>query len=334
VSGSNDQVARLLALVPYLQRHEGIPVQSVADDFGVPVRQIYRDINTLMVTGTADQHGSLIDFDYGALEDEGLVYIRDAEFLPRPLRLARNEGVALIIGLRALRETADDDQRPLIDSALAKLVDAVGEAAKAEVVVRADPIDPVILKAVRSAVAERRRLEIDYSTESRDERATRQVDPLRLFSANGRQYLEAWCLREQDVRFFRLDRIHAASETGEPAEARDAEPRDLAADLGAPPAGTLVSASGGFDSDVAPHAVLDLQPEAHWMVEYYKATEVSTHGPVLRARIVGADWAWLVRLVLRYGGSVQVVEPRQLAEDVAATAAAALAAYDGANDEE
>lgn len=320
MSGSNNQVARLLALVPYLQRHEGIPVQRVADDFGVPMKQIYRDINTLMVTGTADQHGSLIDFDYGALEDEGLVYIRDAEFLPRPLRLARNEGVALIIGLRALRETADDDQRPVIDSALTKLEEAVGEAAKAEVVVHADPIDPVILKTVRSAIAERRRLEVDYSTESRDERATRRVDPLRLFSANGRQYLEAWCLREQDVRFFRLDRIHSATETGEPAEARDAEPRDLAADL--------------FDSADAPHAVLDLQPEAHWMVEYYKATEVSTHGPVLRATIVGADWAWLVRLVLRYAGSVHVVEPRQLAEDAAAAAALALAAYDGSNNEE
>jgi proteasome accessory factor C len=317
VSGSNSQVARLLALVPYLQNHEGIPVQKVAEEFGVAVQQIYRDVNVLWVTGTADQHGSLIDFDSDALEEEGLIYIRDAEFLPRPLRLARNEGIALLIGLRALRETADDDQRKVIDDALAKIEEAVGEAAATEVVVHTHPVDPEILRTVRSAVAERRRLEIDYSTESRDERSTRQVDPLRLFSANGRQYLEGWCLREQDVRFFRLDRIHSATETGAAAESREAEPRDLAADL--------------FDDARAPHAVLDLQPEAHWMVEYYKATEVTTHGPVLRATIVGADWAWLVRLILRYAGAVQVVEPAKLAQDVATAAAAALAAYDGAN---
>ncbi|HSI26929.1 MAG TPA: WYL domain-containing protein [Aeromicrobium sp.] len=313
MSGSNDQVARLLALVPYLQNHEGIPVQKVADEFGVPVKQIYRDIEVLMVTGTADEHGSLIDFDYAALEDEGLIYIRDAQFLPRPLRLARNEGIALLIGLRALGETADDEQRPVIDSALGKIEGAVGE--KPEVVVHAEPVDPGIVRAVRSAVAERRRLEIDYSTETRDERSTRQVDPLRMFSANGRHYLEGWCLRAQDVRFFRLDRIHSAVETGQPAEARDAEPRDLAAGL--------------FDNDVAPSAVLDLQPEAHWMVEYYGATEVTTHGPVLRAKIVGADWAWLVRLVLRHAGSVQVVSPPKLAEEASAAASAALAAYDG-----
>ena len=317
MSGSNQHVSRLLALVPYLQNHEGIPAQKVADEFGVPVRQIYRDIDTLMVTGTADEHGSLIDFDYAALEDEGLIYIRDAEFLPRPLRLARNEGVALLIGLRALRETADTEQRVVIDSALAKIEEAVGEAARTEVVVHTDPIDPAILRTVRSAVAEHRRLEIDYSTESRDERATRQVDPLRLFSANGRQYLEAWCLREQDVRFFRLDRMHEAQETGEAAEIREAEPRDLAADL--------------FDDAVAPRAVVDLQPEAHWMVEYYKATDVVANGPILRATIVGADRAWLLRLVLRYAGSLQVVEPPELVQDADAAARAALAAYDGFN---
>lgn len=309
----NDQVARLLALVPYLRNHDGIPVQQVADEFGVPVRQIYRDIDTLMVTGSADEHGSLIDFDYAALEDEGLVYIRDAEFLPRPLRLARSEGIALLIGLRALGETADEDQRSVIDSALAKLEAAVGE--RPEVVVHTEPLDPAIVTTVRTAVAERRRLEIDYSTETRDERSTRHVDPLRVFSANGRKYLEAWCLRAHDVRFFRLDRIHGAVATGDAAEARDASPRDLAA--------------GFVDSAAAPSAVLDLQPEAHWMVEYYGATEVTTHGPVVRARIVGADWSWLVRLVLRHAGSVRVVSPSTLATDASDAASAALAAYDG-----
>lgn len=318
MSGSNEHVARLLALVPYLQNHDGIPVQKVAEEFHVPVQQIYRDIDTLMMTGTADEHGSLIDFDHTALEDEGLIHIRDAEFLPRPLRLAKNEGIALLIGLRALLESADESQKPVISGALGKISSAVGDVA--EVVVHSQRVDPDIVRTVRGAVAAGRRLEIDYATESRDERATRDVDPLRIFSANGRHYLEAWCLREHDVRFFRLDRIHAAHETGEPAESRDAEPRDLAADL--------------FHDAAAPYAVVDLEPEAHWMVEYYNATEVTTRGSIVRAKIVGADRAWLVRLGLRYAGSARVVEPAELADEIAAAATAALAAYDGVNHKE
>jgi proteasome accessory factor C len=282
------------------------------------VRDILKDISTLWVTGIGDLPGELIDFDYDALEDEGLIFIRDAEFLPRPLRLARNEGIALTIGLRTLRETADETERTVIDSALAKLESALGDASRAPVDVHVEKIDPAIMTTVRRALSDAQRLDIDYTTQSRDERSHRLVDPLRLFTSEGRHYLEAWCLREQDVRIFRLDRMLGAELTGEPAEIREAEPRDLAADL--------------FASPDAPHGVFALDPGAHWMIEYYHATDVvpSADGSgVVRARIVGADWAWLVRFALRHAGAVRVLEPAELARDVAAAAQAALSAYDG-----
>ncbi len=319
-----DRLTRLFALVPYLQNNQGIPAKEVAAEFGVPVREILKDISTLWVTGIGELPGELIDFDYEALEDEGLIFIKDAEFLPRPLRLSRNEGIALTIGLRTLRETADAAEYAVIDSALAKLEAAVGDAGQAPVEVHLERIDPAIMGTVRQALADAQRLDIDYTTQSRDERAHRLVDPLRLFTSEGRHYLEAWCLREQDVRIFRLDRMLGASMTGEAAEIREAEPRDLAADL--------------FASPDAPFGVFALDPAAHWMIEYYHAEvlpPVEQPAPpvetsdVLRAKIVGADWAWLVRFALRHAGTIRVLEPKQLAKDVAAAARAALSAYDG-----
>jgi proteasome accessory factor C len=310
-----DRLTRLFALVPYLQNNQGIPAKEVAAEFGVSVREILKDISTLWVTGIGDLPGELIDFDYDALEDEGLIYIKDAEFLPRPLRLSRNEGIALTIGLRTLRETADKAEYAVIDSALAKLEAAVGDTSRAAIDVHVEKVDPAILTTVRKALADAQRLDIDYTTQSRDERARREVDPLRLFTSEGRHYLEAWCLREQDVRIFRLDRIREASLTGEPAERREAEPRDLAADL--------------FESPDAPYGVFALDPGAHWMIEYYHAKDVVHADGHVRAKIVGADHAWLVRFALRHAGTVRVIEPAQLAEDVAAAARAALSAYDG-----
>jgi proteasome accessory factor C len=317
MTGPSDRLTRLFALVPYLQNHQGIPLQEVAEQFGVSAAQIHKDIETLWVTGTADEHGSLIDFDYSALEEEGLVYIRDAEFLPRPLRLALTEALALVLGLRTLRETADPEQVVVIDRALAKLEHAVGEAAQAPVDIHLEQIDPAIQSTIRRALDEGQRLEIDYAAGSRDERTIRKIDPLRAFATNGRQYLEAWCLREQDVRIFRLDRMLGVTLTGEPAETREAEPRDLAADL--------------FESEDAPYGVFDLEPRAHWMVEYYHGAEAETRGDVIRTKIIGADRDWLVRFGLRYAGIVRIVEPAELADEVAAAARSALSAYDGSN---
>ena len=51
----------MLALVPYLQSHDGIPVNDVADEFGVSPKQIRDDLRLLMYTGVGEYAGELID---------------------------------------------------------------------------------------------------------------------------------------------------------------------------------------------------------------------------------------------------------------------------------
>jgi proteasome accessory factor C len=306
----------MLALVPYLQGHDGIPVNEVAQDFGVSAKQIRDDLRLLMYTGVGEYAGELIDFDLGALEEDGVIYIRDADFMPRPLRLTGSEGVALIVALRTLRASASGAQLPIIDSALAKLESAVGEGVEPAVDVHVEPVDPVIHSTLVHALAEGKRVRIVYGTESRDDRTTREVDPRRLFMENGHLYLDAWCLRAEDLRFFRLDRMEAADLTGADAEDHDVDPRDLAASF----------FTVGGDT---PFAVLDLDPRAHWLTEYYQVEEVERRGDVLRVKMFGGDWSWFRRLVLRNAGSVRVVEPASLASDVADHARVALSAYDG-----
>jgi proteasome accessory factor C len=306
----------MLALVPYLQGHDGIPVNEVAEDFAVPAKQIRDDLRLLMYTGVGEYAGELIDFDLGALEEDGVIYIRDADFMPRPLRLTSSEGVALIVALRTLRASASGGQLPIIDSALAKLESAVGEAVEPPVDVHVEPADPVIHSTLVHALAEGKRVRIVYGTASRDDRTTREVDPRRLFMENGHLYLEAWCLRAEDLRFFRLDRMEAADLTGADAEDHEVEARDLASSF---------FTVGGE----TPFAVLDLDPRAHWLTEYYQVEEIERRGDVLRVKMFGGDWSWFRRLVLRNAGSVRVVEPASLAADVVDHARVALGAYDG-----
>jgi proteasome accessory factor C len=316
MSRSRQQVLRMLALVPYLQGNDGIPVHDVAREFGVPAKQIRDDLRLLMYTGTGEYAGELIDFDLTALERDGIVHIRDAEFMTRPLRISTREGVALIVALRTLRASASGSELTVIDSALAKLESAVGDTVSAPVDVLVDEVDPVIHQAIVQALAAGKRLELTYATPSRDEQTQRHVDPRRLFTEQGKLYLEAWCLRAEDLRFFRLDRVVDAEVTAIDAEEHDVAPRDLS--------------EGIFTvGEQTPYAVVDLQPHAHWLSEYYQVDVLEEREDgVRRARLYGADWAWLRRLVLRNAGAVTVIEPAEFAADVSRTAALALRAYD------
>lgn len=318
MSDSKSQVARMLALVPYLQGHDGIPVKQVAEEFGVTVKQIRADLKVLMFCGPGQLPGELIDFDFGALQDEGIVFIRDAEFLSRPLKLNTNEAVSLIVALHTLRASASGAQLPIIDAALAKLESVVGDTS-VPVDVHVEAVDRNIHETLVSAIAAAKQVNITYTTAARDENADRTVEPRRLFNAQGHIFCEAYCLRADDIRFFRLDRILRAESTGKAIEPRDVKPRDLADGLFQIGAATL-------------SAVLDLRPEAHWLSEYYQVESLGDPvDGVWRVRLYGTDWSWMTRLVLRNAGSIRVVEPQSLADDVVDSARLALGAYDEDN---
>jgi proteasome accessory factor C len=133
--------------------------------------------------------------------------------------------------------------------------------------------------------------------------------------AEGRPYLEAWCLRAEGVRLFRVDRVEDARMLDEPVQPRDLEPRDLSAGLFQPAVDAAV-------------AVLDLDGPARWIAEQYAVDEaVEQPDGTLRIRLRVADLAWLRRLVLRQGGAARVVSPTELAEQVRRAASDALKAY-------
>lgn len=316
---SGQQVLRMLALVPYLQGNEGVPVAEVAREFGVSAAQIRADLRLLMFTGVGEYAGELIDVDLGALDADDVVYIRDAEFMQRPLRLTPAEGIALIVALRTLRASATGAQLAIVDSALAKLESAVGGEVEAPVGVHLDEDDESVRATIVDATAAGRRLRLEYVGAARDERTVREVDPRRVFVEQGRRYLEAWCLRAEDLRFFRFDRVVSAEPTGESVEDRAVAPRALGDGL----------FTVGAD---AASAVLDLDPAAHWLIEYYPVDELTrpeAGDGRRRVRLFASDLDWIRRLVLRNAGTVHVVEPASLREDVALWARSALAAYDG-----
>jgi proteasome accessory factor C len=319
IANAQSQVERMLALVPYLQARDGISVDEVARDFKVKPAQIVKDLKVLWFCGLPDAvTGDMIDIDMDALDGDGIVRLSNADYLSRPLRLAPHEALALMVALRSLRELSGPGERGAVERAMLKLEAATGIASDqaAAVDIHVDPVDTEIRATVDEALRDRRRLHIHYYVPGRDETTERDVDPMRLLFSEGQGYLEAWCHRAQESRLFRLDRVTEASLLDVPAEPpANARRKDLSQGLFRP------------DPD-DPVAVIDLDPSAGWVADYYPI-ESSEERPDGRLRITlrYSDEGWLERLVLRLGGHGTLVEPAEAAERVRSRAREALAHY-------
>jgi proteasome accessory factor C len=316
-SAASDRLQRLLALVPYVVSRNVVGLTDTAAAFGVSERQLVDDLNMLWcVELRSPDPYCPIDLSY----EGGEIVVSEAESIDRPLRLGVDEASALLVALRMLAEVPGLEDRSALSRTIAKLEEAAGAAgaASAQVAVQvAGRGDGAAAAAsIRAALAAGRRLHLRYYVPGRDEATERDVDPMRLLVIEGRTYLEGWCLRAEAVRLFRLDRVLDLAVLDVPASVPpEAEPRDVDLGLFRPSA-----------DDV--QVVLELSADGRWVAEYYPCESVAELGDGrLRVELRTPDTRWARRLALRLGADGRVLAPPELADQVRADAAAALAQY-------
>jgi len=315
---SAERLRRLLALVPYVVSRKVVSLSEAAAAFGMTERELIDDLNLAWcVELRAPEPYCPIDLSY----EGGEITVSQAESIGRPLRLAADEASALLVALRMLAEIPADGDA--VGRLIAKIEGAAGAsaAASSQVLVQVDSQNVRGLAAkVSAALGAGRRLHLRYYVPGRDEATERDVDPMRLLVVEGRTYLEAWCRRAEGVRLFRLDRVLDLEVLDVPAEV----PAEAAAEQKDVDAGQLFRPS---DSDE--RVELELAADARWVAEYWPCESVAELGEGrLRAVLRTPDTRWVRRLVLRLGEDARVVAPEALAEEVRASAAAALALYD------
>jgi proteasome accessory factor C len=317
--GSGQQLARLLRIVPHLDR--GFRLDEAAEEFGIPERQLLRDLDVLRwCTVPGAGYGDYIEVDMEALADtngDRIIRVSNAEYLTRPLKLTPTEATALIVALRALRSSADSTTQEIVDRALAKLESA---AAVALPPIEAGETHDRVAKGVRAevsdALARHQQVQLQYFVPARDEESRRTVDPLRIVERQGAEYLDAWCHTAEAPRSFRMDRIRAATVLDEPV--RTPVPEDDPAEL--------------FASGQAEIATVRLAPQARWVIEYYRHREVRElpDGGAEVDLEVG-DQRWLSRLLLRVAPYAEVIAPEDWNVAFRAEARRAAAAYTSAD---
>jgi proteasome accessory factor C len=312
---SAERLRRLLALVPYVATRRVVGLAETAATFGMTERELIDDLNLAWcVELRAPEPYCPIDLSY----EDGEISISQAESIARPLRLAADEASALLVALRMVAEAGGNGDA--VVRLIAKIEAAAGAAgaASSQVAIQIDhPNARGLAATLDAALAAGRRVHLRHYAQKRDEATERDVDPMRLLVVEGRTYLEGWCRRAEGVRLFRLDRVLSVDVLDVPAEVPEtAEPVDVDAGLfRASPSDVLVE--------------LELAPAARRVAEDYPCESVTelTDGR-LRIALRTPDTTWVRRLALRLGEDARVVSPAALADEVRASAAAALALYD------
>jgi predicted DNA-binding transcriptional regulator YafY len=201
---------RLLALLQALRRRRR-PVSGgvLAEELGISLRTLYRDIASLKAQGAS-------------IEGEpGFGYVLRPGYMLPPLMFSADEIEALALGSRWVAEQADKRLALAARDALAKIGSVLPPGLRDDLETSALLVGPgargkvgnVDLGIIRQAIRVEHKLGLLYR-DGGDAVTERVVWPFALGFFESIRVVAAWCELRQGFRHFRTDRIMRASATG------------------------------------------------------------------------------------------------------------------------
>lgn len=200
---------RLLELIQVLRRHRHpVSGQTLADETGVSLRTVYRDIQTLIGQGAS------ID------GEAGIGFVLRPGFVLPPLMFTDEEIEALVLGSRFIARRTDEPLARAAANAIAKIAAVLPPDLRDSIEdsgLLAGPsereADPIDLAPIREAIRSEHKILLDYS-DKKGEVTRRTVWPIALGFFDRARVLAAWCELRRDYRHFRTDRIARLRTTG------------------------------------------------------------------------------------------------------------------------
>ncbi|MFA6920652.1 MAG: YafY family protein [Gallionella sp.] len=192
---------RLFQLVTLLQgRRTAMTAKALAEELGVAMRTVYRDIQALVLSGVP------ID------GEAGVGYRLRAGFDLPPLMFLSEEMTALLVGSRMVQAWTDPDLARAAKAAEAKILAALPPAMLIEIsrlpyrIPNYSRPESEVHGLLRRACEGRQKVAIAYRDMNGQE-STRELWPLGMVGWGDHWTLLAWCEMRDAYRSFRFDRI-------------------------------------------------------------------------------------------------------------------------------
>jgi len=193
---------RLLELIQVLRRfRHPVSGQALADELGISLRTLYRDIASLQAQGAR-------------IEGEpGIGYILRPGFMLPPLMFSEDEIEALVLGSRWVADRGDTRLGEAARNALAKIAAVLPNDLREDLDTAPLLVPPAgkragddALAAIRDAIRTEKKVTITYRGHEQAE-TRRVIWPFALGFFERVRVVVAWCELRQAYRHFRTDRI-------------------------------------------------------------------------------------------------------------------------------
>jgi predicted DNA-binding transcriptional regulator YafY len=321
------RASRLLSLLLLLQTRGRMTAQQLADELGVSVRTIYRDVEALGAAGVPlyGDAGHAGGYQLLGGYRTRLTGLTAAE--AEALSLSGLPGPAAELGLGSVLAAATLKLRAALPASLRENADRLTERFYLDAPGwYRRPEDTPHLPAVASAVWDRQVIQVTYKRWKEPAEVTRRLEPHGLVLKAGTWYVVARC--DGAMRTYRVDQIIAAA-----------------------PCGCGFTAEPGFDlacywhSYLAEfhrqlytgHAVIRLSADGvrrmRQLLSTAAVTAVQTAGTAdadgwVRARVPIEPAARALPDFLRLGADIEILEPAELRDQAARTIRAMASIYD------
>ena len=187
----NTRLARLIDLVPFIAKHQGIAISELASKFGVSSAEIEKDLWLLYMCGLPGQTPlELMEFQF----EDGFVTVRNADELKFPRTLTQTEIAALIVGLELL-STQGNETASNLKKRLSELLSTNISFSPAK--------EDLLPSQIEQAIQKNQVLRIKYAGKDRE------VIPFEVYKDGNEIYLRAYCKMALDRRTFKISRIDA-----------------------------------------------------------------------------------------------------------------------------
>lgn len=196
---------RLFELLQLLRSYRyPVTAQTLAEQLGISVRSLYRDIASLQQQG-ADISG-----------EPGLGYVLKPGFMLPPLMFSEEEIEALVLGSRWVADRGDERLALSAKSALQKIAAVLPSDLRINIDTSTLLVGPdqsrahfdTALPILRTAMRQEHKVKLHYS-DAQGRSSERMIWPFALGFFEHVRVLVAWCELRQEIRHFRTDRIRS-----------------------------------------------------------------------------------------------------------------------------
>ena len=283
---------RLLDIVHILMHNESVTAPELAEKFNVSKRTIYRDIDTLSLSGIP------VYTEQG--KGGGISLL--PEYILNKALLSEQEQNEILTALHGLSKIKTDETNEVLQKVSTFFNKPVTDWLEVDFSDWGNENNTVIFNDFKTAILRHRVVSFDYYNRY-GQKTFRRIEPMKLWYKSHSWYIKGYCLTKEKMRLYKMTRVENLVITDEVFNIRNA---DASSDIDDNDTHDNITQPTTYRFHIAPEM-------AYRVFDFFCESNVERLDD--GSFIVRATWTednWVYGFILSFGEYIEVLEPEYL----------------------